>query len=79
MRLIRWCNICDRLLRSYHCAGTTGWIKADPDDDKVVETAVVGNAEFIVSGDHHLLDLDSIEGIAIVNAREFVRCLRSNA
>ncbi|MDO9130436.1 MAG: putative toxin-antitoxin system toxin component, PIN family [Anaerolineales bacterium] len=29
----------------------------DPDDDKVLECAVVGGSKYIVSGDHHLLEL----------------------
>ena len=48
-------------------------ITADPDDDKVVECAVVGNATHIVTGDRrHLLPLGSYQGIAIVSAADFL-------
>jgi putative PIN family toxin of toxin-antitoxin system len=47
-------------------------VKDDPDDDKVVECAVTGNAAYIVSGDKHLLELKKYEGIAIVRANEFL-------
>jgi predicted nucleic acid-binding protein len=38
----------------------------DPDDNRVLECAVAGKADFIVSGDRHLLRIGSYEGIAIV-------------
>lgn len=44
-------------------------IPDDPDDDVVVATALAGQAELIVSGDRHLLKLQSHAGIAIVTAR----------
>jgi len=46
-------------------------IEADPDDDKFLEAAVAGNVDYIVSGDRHLLDLDSFRGIDIVEPRTF--------
>ena len=45
-------------------------IKEDPTDDKVLETAIVGRAEIIVTGDRHLLSLGCYEGIRIIQARE---------
>lgn len=38
----------------------------DPADDRVIECALAGNAEFIVTGDDDLLALDSYEGVRIV-------------
>ncbi|MCC5655576.1 hypothetical protein LC608_00925 [Nostoc sp. XA010] len=39
----------------------------------VLECAIVGNATHIVTGDkRHLLPLGSYQGIAIVNARDFL-------
>ena len=35
----------------------------DPDDDKFLECAVAGNAELIISGDRHLLDINDFQGI----------------
>ena len=52
-------------------------IAADPDDDAIVECAMVGQAEFIVSGDHHLLELKSHSGIQIVTAAEFLHLVQS--
>jgi uncharacterized protein len=47
-------------------------VKADPPDNRFLELAVDGGADFIVSGDRHLLDLDSWRGIPILGAREFL-------
>jgi putative PIN family toxin of toxin-antitoxin system len=46
-------------------------VEDDPDDDKFLEAAVAGNVDYIVSGDRHLLDLDSFRGIEIVEPRAF--------
>jgi putative PIN family toxin of toxin-antitoxin system len=46
-------------------------VEDDPDDDKFLEAAVAGNVDYIVSGDRHLLDLDSFREINIVDPREF--------
>jgi putative PIN family toxin of toxin-antitoxin system len=46
-------------------------VEDDPDDDKFLEAAVAGNVDYIVSGDRHLLDLDSFRGINIVEPRTF--------
>ena len=46
-------------------------VEADPDDDKFLEAAVAGNTDYVVSGDQHLLDLESFRGIDIVTPREF--------
>jgi putative PIN family toxin of toxin-antitoxin system len=44
----------------------------DPDDNRVLECAVAGKADFIVSGDRHLLRIGCYEGIAIVTVRQFL-------
>ena len=47
-------------------------VSVDPDDDKFLECAVAGNAELIISGDRHLLDINDFQGIKIVKPRIFV-------
>ena len=47
-------------------------IKADPTDNKYLACAHEGEADYIVSGDHHLLDLGAYEGIPIITASEFI-------
>lgn len=41
-------------------------IKEDPDDNRVLECAVSGRADAIISGDRHLLALGSFRGIPIL-------------
>jgi putative PIN family toxin of toxin-antitoxin system len=60
-------------LRLVTITNTLKAIPADPDDDKVLECAVVGNAAYIVTGDRrHLLPLRYYQGVAIVSATEFL-------
>jgi putative PIN family toxin of toxin-antitoxin system len=47
-------------------------VPGDPDDNRVLECALAGKADSIVSGDRHLLRMDSYEGIAIVTVRQFL-------
>jgi len=51
-------------------------IEDDPDDDKYVVAALEGRAQFIVSGEAHLLELRTYEGVQIVTPSAFLRLLR---
>jgi putative PIN family toxin of toxin-antitoxin system len=48
----------------------------DPKDNPVLECAVAGKANFIVSGDKDLLDLNSFRKITIINPRQFLLLLK---
>jgi uncharacterized protein len=43
----------------------------DDDDNRVLEAAIEGAADYIVSGDADLLDLGSFQGIPIITPGEF--------
>jgi putative PIN family toxin of toxin-antitoxin system len=45
---------------------------ADPTDNIFLECAMDGGANFIISGDRHLLDIEVYKGIKIVRAGEFL-------
>lgn len=47
-------------------------IKADPTDNMFLECALAAKAEFIISGDKHLLDLKKYKKIKIVSPSEFL-------
>ena len=47
----------------------------DPADNMVLEAAVAGDADYIVTGDEDLLMLRSFEDIPIVGPAEFLRIL----
>lgn len=48
-------------------------IDDDTEDNKILECAISAGAEFVVSGDKHLLTLKSFEGIKIVTPEEFIK------
>lgn len=48
-------------------------VKNDPEDNKFIEAAVEGKAQFIVSQDRHLLDLKEYRGIKILHPDEFLK------
>ncbi len=47
-------------------------IKKDPTDNIILACAVEGGADFIISGDSHLLSLESFEEIEIVTPATFL-------
>lgn len=51
-------------------------IRADPADNRILECAVAGEATHIVTGDSHLLDLESFRNIPIVPPADFVEVLK---
>lgn len=48
-------------------------VREDPEDNRVLEAALAGDAEVIVSGDHHLLDLEMFGTVPIMSPRELLR------
>ena len=50
-------------------------IAEDPTDDRILECAVAGRADLIVSGDNHLRKLKSFRNIVIVRPTDFLRTL----
>lgn len=44
----------------------------DPKDDKLLELAVSGEADFLVTGDKDLLVLNPFRGVEIITPREFL-------
>jgi putative PIN family toxin of toxin-antitoxin system len=47
-------------------------VKSDPSDNKFIECALAGQADFIVSGDAHLLKLKKFRKIPILNPKDFL-------
>lgn len=50
-------------------------ITADPADNRVLEAAQAGHADYIVSGNSHLLDLEEFENIPVVTPTAFLELL----
>ncbi len=51
-------------------------IEADPSDNKILECAAE-EADYIVSGDSHLLEVDQYQEVEIINPKEFLIKLNS--
>ena len=51
---------------------TLNVISEDPEDNKVLEAAVDGDADYIVSGDRHLLQIKKFGKTKILSPREFL-------
>ncbi|MBU1198966.1 MAG: putative toxin-antitoxin system toxin component, PIN family [Nanoarchaeota archaeon] len=50
-------------------------MKNDPDDNKIIECALEGKADYIITQDKHLLDL-KFDKIKILTPREFLRRIK---
>lgn len=46
-------------------------VVVDEPDNRVLEAAVAGTAAYVISGDHHLLELGTFEGIQILTPAAF--------
>ena len=55
-----------------------GAIQVDPTDNKFIEAAIVEKADYIVSGDKHLLELKNFRSIPIITAHEFLDQLEAD-
>ena len=51
----------------------------DPDDDHVIACAIAANAQWIVSGDKHLLAVESYQDISIVTPAEALNKLAASS
>jgi len=55
-------------------------IKADPSDNRILECAEAGNADYIVTGDEkHILPLGIFQGKPIVRVADFLRQLHGHS
>jgi putative PIN family toxin of toxin-antitoxin system len=53
-------------------------VEKDPDDNHVLECAVAAKADFVVTGDQHLLELEEFQGIEILSPTAFVAWFSTN-
>ena len=45
-------------------------------DNRILECSLAGQADYIISGDHHLTDLKEFQGITIINPSSFIAHIR---
>lgn len=53
-------------------------IADDEEDDLVLGTAVAAHADYLVTGDHGLLEVGSYRGVTIITARDFLSVLEAD-
>ena len=63
----------DRLTEHLSPESSINVIKADPSDNRILEVAESARADYIVSGDKHLLQLKKFGRCKIVLSRDFYR------
>ena len=56
--------------------GAINIINDDPTDNKILECAIDGQADFIISKDKHLLKLERYRNIIIIKPEEFLKIIR---
>jgi putative PIN family toxin of toxin-antitoxin system len=52
-------------------------IRQDPEDDKFIDCAVEAQADYIISGDGHLLQVRAFRDIPIYSPKEFLQIIKS--
>jgi len=66
-------------LRRSHAVVTGAYevhgVAPDPDDDKIIACALDAGADYIITGDPHLLNLKQYRGIQIITPRAFLEIL----
>ena len=65
-------NVLHDLVETVPLGSITVEASRDADDNRVLETAILGGAAVIVTGDKNLLDLGSYEGVAIMRPAEWI-------
>jgi putative PIN family toxin of toxin-antitoxin system len=52
-------------------------VKEDPADNRILECAVEGKSEYLVTRDHHLLKLKSFGGAQMIKVADFLEVVRA--
>ena len=52
-------------------------IKEDPSDNVILESAVDNDAEYLISGNKHLLKIKKFENVKIMTAAQFLSIIKN--
>ncbi|WP_429634742.1 putative toxin-antitoxin system toxin component, PIN family [Tunturiibacter psychrotolerans] len=50
-------------------------VTEDPTDNRILECAIAGRSQYLVSGDKHLLKVGQFQGVRIITPAEFVEMM----
>lgn len=65
-------NLILEIAEFYSIINKINIIKEDPDDNIILETAIIGKADYIITGDSHLLKLKNFRNIKVIKPSEFI-------
>ena len=71
-QVIHFINSIEEIAHHVTISGTVKGVCRDSDDNKILECATLGNADFIISGDSDLLSLKEFQDIPIIKASEYI-------
>jgi len=71
-QIIRFIASIEEIAHSVTLQGTIHGICRDSDDDKIIECAILGDVNFIISGDNDLLSLKKSQGIPIITPSDYM-------
>ncbi len=54
-------------------------IEKDPADDRILECAVEGEADYLISGNKHLLEVEEFQGIKIITAKQILDIIETGS
>ena len=70
--IIRFINSIEDMADYVAITGIVTQICRDSEDDKILECALLANADYIITGDADLLILNEFQGIKIITANEYI-------
>ena len=65
-------SLIQKIGRTVEISGELRAVKADADDDKFLEAALAAGADYVVSGDRHLIKLGRFQTVQILAAQAFL-------
>jgi putative PIN family toxin of toxin-antitoxin system len=74
--IVAFLRVIDRVAKITKVKSRFKVVNEDSDDDVVLRTAFDGKADYIVSGDRHLLSLVTFRGIRILTVNEMLTLLK---
>ena len=74
--IIRFINSIEEIADYVTITGIVEQVCRDSEDDKILECALLANADYIITGDADLLILKEFHGIKIVTANEYINDLK---
>ena len=70
-----WLEYIKTYARLVPASGTVSGVCRDPDDDKFLDAAISGGADYLVSGDKDLQALEAFQGVKILSPADFLSLL----